>query len=132
MMEFIYPKNLPNDEIIFLNENIVLRNYFYNILIDIKNNNEPQIINVLCKNSYERRIVHILAQSLGLYHSRYGKWDNDKFKGFFDYQCGCKQCWKYAGKNCYKIIGVKVANVPLCLSKKDKIHQKDTSKKIKF
>jgi len=38
-MEFIYPKNLPNDEIIFLNENIVLRNYFYNILIDIKNNN---------------------------------------------------------------------------------------------
>lgn len=115
---------LPDDEFIFLNENIDLRDHFYNILIKIKNSLEPQITNVLCKNSYERRIVHILAKSLGLYHSRYGEWDKQTFDIFFDRQCGCKQCWKYAGENCYRIVGVKVANVPIHLSKKDKIHQK--------
>ena len=123
-MEFIELKNLPNDEINFLNENIALRDYFYDILINIKNDDKTQITNVLCKNSYERRIVHILAQSLGLYHARYGKWDDDKFEKFFDHQCACRQCWKYAGENCFRIVGVTVANVPLCLSKKDKIHQK--------
>ena len=49
-----------NDEILFKNENIVLRDYFYNILIEIATSYRQQIRVVLCKNSYERRIVHIL------------------------------------------------------------------------
>jgi len=117
-------ENLPDDELIFLNENIFLKYYFYDILIKIKNNNEEQIVNIPCKNSYERRIVHILAKSLGLYHSRYGEWDKNSFNKFFDRQCACKFCWKSAGENWFKIAGVKVANVPIHLSKKDKIHQK--------
>ena len=44
---------------------------------------------MLCKNSYERRIVHILARGLGLYHARYGDWDCVKFERFFDRQCKC-------------------------------------------
>lgn len=122
-------ENIPNDELIFLNENSSLRDYFYNILTEIKNNNKEQITNVSCKNSYERRIVHILAKSLGLYHARYVEWDNNSFNTFFDHQCGCKYCWKSAGENWCKIAGVKVANVPICLSKKDKTHQKQTDKK---
>lgn len=130
-MEYIESPNLPNDEKIFLNENIDLRNYFYNIIINIKNDNMPQIRNIKCKNSYERRIVHILAQSFGLYHSRYGEWD-DYFKNDFDYECACKKCWEIAGEKYYKIAGVTVSNNPLCLSRKDKIHQKETAKKIPF
>lgn len=45
-----------------VNENIFLKDYFYNLLLNIKNNDEPKVI--LCKNSYERRFVHILATSL--------------------------------------------------------------------
>jgi Pyruvate/2-oxoacid:ferredoxin oxidoreductase delta subunit len=93
-------------------------------LITISGYNEPKNINVLCKNSYERRIVHILARGLGLYHARYGDWDCVKFERFFDRQCKCSQCWSYAGENCFRIIGVKISNYPIVLSKKDKIHQK--------
>ena len=60
---------LSNDEVRFLNENIVLKDYFYDLLLNIKNSNKTKII--ICKNSYERRFVHILANSLGLCHSRY-------------------------------------------------------------
>jgi hypothetical protein len=55
--------NLSNDEVNFLNENIFLKGYFYNLLLNIKNNDETKVI--LCKNSYERRFVHILANNLG-------------------------------------------------------------------
>jgi hypothetical protein len=68
---------LSNDEVSFLNENIVLKDYLYDLLLNIKNSNETKII--LCKNSYDRRFVHILAISLGLYHSRYSDW-SDWFK----------------------------------------------------
>jgi hypothetical protein len=107
---------LSNDEVNFLNENIVLKDYFYDLLINIKNN-ETKII--LCKNSYERRIVHILAISLGLYHSRHGDW-SDFFKKYRDYQ---ETVDKGDGQDHYKIVGVKVSTNPLPLSRKDKIHQ---------
>jgi len=109
--------NLSNDEISFLNENIFLKDYFYDLLLNIKNNNETKII--ICKNSYERRFVHILAISLGLYHSRYGDW-SDFFKKYRDYQ---ENVNKYDGLEHYKIVGVKVSTKPLPLSKKDKKHQ---------
>ena len=112
---------LSNDEVSFLNENIVLKDYFYDLLINIKNNNETKIIT--CKNSYERRFVHILANSLGLYHSRHIEYDKKMFEKFFDYQCKCKEyCWEIAGKKSL-IINVKVSTKPLPLSRKDKIHQ---------
>ena len=108
---------LSNDEVRFLNENIVLKYYFYDLLLNIKNSNETKII--ICKNSYERRFVHILANSLGLCHSRYGDW-SDFFKKYRDYQ---EKIYNYNGQEHYKIIGVKVSTKPLPLSKKDKIHQ---------
>lgn len=110
--------NLSNDESNFLNENIFLKDYFYNLLLNIKNNNETKVI--LCKNSYERRFVHILATSLGLYHSRYGDW-SDLFKKYRDYQ---EEVDNIDGQEHYKIVGVKVSTYPLHLSKKDKKHQK--------
>jgi len=109
--------NLPNSEVNFLNENIFLRDYFYNLLLDIKNNDETKV--VLCNNSYERRFVHILSISLGLYHSRYGDW-NEKFKKFRDYQ---EKVDSIDGQEHYKIVGVKVSTKPLKLSKTDKKHQ---------
>jgi hypothetical protein len=110
--------NLSNDEVNFLNENIFLKDYFYNLLLNIKNNNETKVI--LCKNSYERQFVHILATSLGLYHSRYGDW-SDWFKKYRDYQ---ERVDNINGQEHYKIVGVKVSTNPLRLSKKDKKHQK--------
>ena len=110
--------NLPNDEVNFLNENILLRDYFYNLLLNIKSNNKTEVI--LCKNSYERRFVHILAISLGLYHSRYGDW-SDFFKKYRDYQ---ERVDNIDGQEHYKILGVKVSTQPLRLSKKDNKHQK--------
>jgi hypothetical protein len=110
--------NLPNDEVNFLNENILLRDYFYNLLLKVKNNNETKVI--LCNNSYERRFVHILAIGLGLYHSRYGDW-SEFFKKYRDFQ---EKPDKYDAKEHYKIVGVKVSTNPLQLSKKDKKHQK--------
>lgn len=115
------PDNLPEDELFFLSEQPKLSEYFYGILLDVKNKDEPLITNILCKNSYERRIVHILAHSLGLYHSRLLCY-------LFDWNC-CRcgeRSWKTEMGKCTKIIGVKVANVPIYLSKKDKIHQKMT------
>ena len=97
---------LSNVEVSFLNENIVLKDYFYDLLLNIKNSNE-------------RRFVHILAISLGLYHSRYSDW-SDWFKKYRDYQ---ETVDKLDGQDHYKIVGVKVSTKPLLLSRKDKIHQ---------
>ena len=109
--------NLCNDEINFLNENICLRDKFYNLLLNIKNNDETKII--LCENSYERRFVHILSISLGLCHSRYGDW-SDLFKKYRDHQ---ENVDSIDGKEHYKIVGVKVSTKPIHLSKNDKRHQ---------
>ena len=113
---------LSKDEFSFLNENIVLKDYFYDLLLNIKNNNETKII--MCKNSYERRFVHVLAISLGLYHSRYGNW-SDFFKKYRDYQ---EKIYNYDGQEHYKIVGVKVSTNPLPLSRKDKKHQINQNK----
>jgi hypothetical protein len=118
---------LSNDEVSFLNENIVLKDYFYDLLINIKNSNETKII--ICKNSYERRFVHILAISLGLYHNRHIEYDKKIFDNFFDYQCKCKYCWEIAGKKSL-IINVKVSTKPLLLSRKDKKHQNFKSSSV--
>ena len=130
--------NLPNDEVIFLNENTVLRDYFYNILIQIKNSDRQQIRFIPCRNSYERRIVHILAQSLGLYHSRYGEWDEYELNAISRLshynQCDCKYChgrkyrWKYLAERCFRFLGVNVANIPIPLSRKDRFHQQNAIK----
>jgi len=109
--------NLSNDEINFLNENIFLRDKFYNLLLNIKNNDETKI--VLCKNSYERRFVHVLSNSLDLHHSRYGDW-SEWFKKHRDYQ---ENVDNIDGQEHYKIVGVKISTKPLHLSKKDKKHQ---------
>lgn len=109
--------NLSNDEIIFLNEDIFLRDKYYNLLLNIKNNDKTKV--VLCKNSYERRFVHILSISLGLYHSRYGDW-SEWFKKYRDWQ---GKVDSIDGKEHYKIVGVKVSTKPIHLSKKDKRHQ---------
>lgn len=110
--------NLSSSEILFLNEDILLRDKYYNILINIKNNDDTKV--VLCNNSYERRIVHILSKELGLYHTRYGDW-SDWFKKYRDYQEGVSSI---DGKEHYRIVGVKVSTKPIKLSKKDKIHQR--------
>lgn len=139
MATFSLPDNLPEDELNFLNENIILRDKFYDILIKIKNNDELKItsivkknkgderfINILCKNNYERRIVHILAHSLGLYHARlvcYYSWE----------KCNCGEyCREYGSFSsyCTNLIGVKVSNVPIPLSKKDRFHQTITRQKM--
>ncbi len=109
--------NLSIDEVNFLNENIFLRDHFYNLLSNVKNNRDTKVI--LCKNSYERRIVHILAISLGLYHSRYGDW-NMWFKKYRNY---LERVDNIDGQEHYKIVGVKVSLNPLHLSKKDKKNQ---------
>ena len=113
---------LPKDEIKFLTENESLTTYFFNQLNDVINKNEEKII--LCKNSYERRFVHILSNALGLYHNRHIERDKKMFDNVFDYQCKCKYCWEIAGKKSL-IINVKVSPHLLPLSKKDIIHQKN-------
>jgi len=115
---FLEPlNNLSYDDLIFLNENISLRNYFYNLLLNIKNNDETKVIS--CKNSYERRFVHILSNGLSLYHSRYGDW-SDWFKKNRDYQ---EKVDSIDGQKHYKIVGVKVSTKSHQLSKTDKKHQ---------
>jgi hypothetical protein len=109
--------NLSDDDVNFVNENIFLRDHFYSLLLNIKNYNETKLI--LCKNSYERRFVHILSNALGLYHSRYGDWSY-WFKKNRDYQ---EKIDSLDGQEHYKIVGVKVSTNSLQLSKKDKKHQ---------
>ena len=109
---------LSTNELYFLNENIGLKDYFYDLLLHIKNSNETKII--ACKNSYERRFVHIVAIGLGLYHARYGDW-SDWYKKHRDYQ---EPVDKIDGQDHYKIVGVKVSTQPLRLTRKDKNHQK--------
>ena len=126
MATFNLPDNLPKDELNFLNENIFLRDKFYDILIKIKNNYDEIITNVLCKNNYERRIVHILAHSLGLYHARlvcYYSWK----------KCNCGSYRREYGSfssYCTNLIGVRVSNIPIHLSKKDRFHQTITTQKM--
>jgi hypothetical protein len=126
MPTFNLPDNLPNDELIFLNENIILRDKFYDILIRIKNNHNEQITNVFCKNNYERRIVHILAHSLGLYHARLVCYYSGK-------ECNCGHYRRQYGSfssYCTNLIGVRVSNIPIHLSKKDRFHQTITTQKM--
>ena len=109
---------LTTEEVSFLNDNICLKDYFYNLLLDVKNNNETKVI--LCKNSYEQRFVHILAFSLGLYHAIYGAW-SDWFIKNRDYH---ETINKFDGQEHYKIVGVKVSTTILPLTRKDKMHQR--------
>jgi hypothetical protein len=106
-------------ESIFITENMDKSIHFLNQMIGISEEK-----NILCTSSFERRIVHILSHGLNLYHSRHGERNND-YKNNFDWQCKCKWCWKSAGEQYYKIIGVKISNVPLPLSRKDKCHQRN-------
>lgn len=139
MTNFNLPDNLPEDELNFLNENIILRDKFYDILIKLKNNEEiiitnivkkdyrdERIIHILCKNNYERRIVHILAHSLGLYHARMVCYCSRT-----ECKCGdyCREYGSYYSR-CTNLIGVKVSNIPIHLSKKDKFHQTITTQKM--
>ena len=138
MITFNLSDNLPEDELNFLNENIILRDKFYDILIKIKNNDaltitnkvkknnsDERITNILCKNSYERRIVHILAHSLGLYHARLVCY----YSGI---NCNCGDYRRQYGSfssYCTNLIGVRVSNIPIHLSKKDRFHHTITTQK---
>jgi hypothetical protein len=114
-------KKIPIEEVNFLTENENLTKHFYYQLCEIKQKGIEKI--VLCENSYQRRLVHILAYALDLYHVRHCEW-NDEYKKYFDWQCKCKYCWKEAGEKYFKIIGVKISTTPLKLSNKDYVHQK--------
>jgi hypothetical protein len=69
----------------------------------------------------------ILANSLGLYHSRYCDW-SDWFKQHRDYQ---ENIDKIDGQCHYKIVGVKVSTIPIQLTKKDKKHQMSYLKSLR-
>lgn len=81
----------------FLNENISLTICYYWQVVSLTEIVREKII--YCDNSYERRIVHILAHLMGYHHVRYGEWD-ENFEEYFDFQCKCKYCWKNAGEKC--------------------------------
>ncbi len=118
-MENIINSNLTKNEIDFLNKNKILTNQFLIELMKVKNDCVDKII--ICNNSYERRIVHLLSISLNLYHCRYGDW-SDEYKRIW--KNTYEKADKIDGLEHYKIIGVKVSIKPLNLSKKDKYHQK--------
>lgn len=110
---------IPPNELIFLNENISLCNHFLQLLLNAKQNNKDKPTIILCKNSYERRFVHVLAKGLGLYHARHGDWD-EWFKKYRDWQ---ENVDSIDGQEHYKIVGVKVSTKPLHLTRKDVRHQ---------
>jgi len=115
---------LPNDEMKFLIKNVDLTKYIYMNLHKIKTKSGSIILK--CRNSYERRFVHIVSHALGLYHARHGEWTKSSLS--FDGQCSCRTCWSDYGKVSFRIVGVRVSSEPLQLSRKDIYHQKETKK----
>jgi hypothetical protein len=83
------------------------------LLIKYLDSCRPVIVGIVdhseirCPNSYQRRIVHIIAEAFDLDHVRYGAW-NPEYERHFDWECGCKYCWEAAGKQYYRIRGVKI------------------------
>lgn len=120
MLLFDLPQNLLDEEMMFLSEDVNKTNYFYKLLVSIKESNTTTIIK--CENSYERRIVHILAEILKLYHCRFGEWD----ERCLHVKDPRETVDSEDGKEYYRINGVKISNMPLKLTKKDKQHQKYT------
>ena len=53
--------NLLNDEVSFLNENNILKYYFYDLLLNIKNNNETKIIMGYFNGFLYAMIVYVLT-----------------------------------------------------------------------
>jgi hypothetical protein len=104
----------------FLQENPQLTSSYYRQLTGIKTESV-----IYCDNSYERRIVHILAHAMGLHHARHGEWlEERKWDDTFDTQCKCRYCWKAQGEKYYRIVGVKVSKNALPLSRKDRANQR--------
>jgi len=99
------------------------------VLINYLDQCQPVITGIIdrtiiqCKNSYQRKIVHIIADAFDLDHARYGDWD-PAYKHHFDWECRCRYCWEAAGKNYYSIRGVQISKTPIeNKSRKDTIHR---------
>lgn len=113
-------KNIPFDEIQFINNNYDDAIYFYGKVLAIKNNDEKKVIR--CKNSRQRKLVHIFAYLLNLYHASYRACEPDYSKSICLY--GCPICNKKAGVGIYKIYGVTVSTKQIELRRIDYRHQK--------
>tara|TARA_B100000902_G_C27321435_1_gene924873 strand:- start:4366 stop:4845 length:480 start_codon:yes stop_codon:yes gene_type:complete len=113
-------KTLPSDESKFINENIENSTIFYNKVLEIKNTDEAKIIR--CKNGKERKMVHIFAYLLNLYHASHRACEPN----YTPFMClyNCSICNKEAGVGIYKVIGVKVSTKPIDLRRIDYRHQK--------
>jgi hypothetical protein len=95
-------------------------------VIRSKLNNIKRYDVIYCNNTYERRIIHNIAEIFGLDHGRHGEWTwNSIQKDCFDWECQCKCCWSEAGKKYYRINGVYISTDPVIgTSRKDKIHRR--------
>jgi hypothetical protein len=95
-------------------------------------------IEIGCKNSFERMIVHNLSEERGLYYKRHTsshftenrerrvKRYCEEHISFCNYGRGCRICKDREWHTLHRIPidAVLVSKVPIELSRKDKIHQK--------
>lgn len=125
MDDFI--KGIPDTELDFINRNREIANNFYERLCYIKKNCLTEVI--LCENSAQRKIVHILCSLMSLYHAKYYVWDDSWKHRVGDIQCDCDICVKERKTmyNC-QVLGVTVSTNELHLCRKDKKHQKTFAK----
>jgi hypothetical protein len=116
---------LTNQEMLLLQENVGTVERFYE---EIQNMTKPEHI-VVCKNGFERKIVHMLCDVLDLYHMKYFERDDSWTKHISCQDLSCTFCYKTAkGMFHCNVIGVKVSSVPLVLYKKDIKHKKQAEK----
>lgn len=99
-----------SEHIDFLQESNELLIYYLNECKSVIVGTDTESI-IRCRNSYERRIVHTIADAFGLYHIRYGAWDPE-YKHHLDKECLCRYCWKTVGEKYYRIRGVKISTIP--------------------
>ena len=112
-------KNLPHSELKFIEDNREQAEHYYNIVKQVKQNEQEQIIR--CTNGKQRKFVHIFSFLLNLNHGIYEAKEPDW--SLSDPQCGCIYCRKDAG-DFYKIHGVTVSTKPIELKRVDIRHQK--------
>src|SRR3989337_2249299 len=86
---------------------------------------------IRCSNTYQRRIIHTIAEIYDLFHARHGEWDSNHER-YFDWQCNCRYCWEEAGQQYYRINGVQISSVPIGQSNKDITHRNKELKKNKI
>lgn len=78
---------------------------------------DDRAVRINCGNSFQRKIVHIIAEALGLNHGRYGDLIYP-----VDRECMCRYC--YEGS--YRICGVWVStDFDIKITRIDKFHRKE-------